>query len=233
MLVREFVEHWGMMARAWGINPTMGELFALLYITGSDWTAEELRLRLRISRGNVSMNLRELLSWGVVRKLHRQGERRELFRAEPDVWILFRRILKERKRRELDPTLTVLDRIFQLAENEPDLDELKSRVERLRQFFGMIEGLSTRLLSLEPGELADLGEFLAAEEQGLPPAAGPRRSNLRFPLFSISPAGLEQRVELRTSASHRNSLETACRAVHAILGGRRGHSPWRWGPNRT
>ena len=96
------------------------------------------------------MNLRELLSWGVVRKLHRQGERRELFRAEPDVWILFRRILKERKRRELDPTLTVLDRIFRLAENEPDLPELKSRVERLRQFFGMIEALSIRLLSLEP-----------------------------------------------------------------------------------
>ncbi len=171
-LVREFVEHWGMMARAWGINPTMGELFALLYITGTDWTAEELRLRLRISRGNVSMNLRELLSWGVVRKLHRQGERRELFRAEPDVWILFRRILKERKRRELDPTLTVLDRIFRLAENEPDLHGLKSRVERLRQFFGMIEGLSARLLSLEPGELADLGEFLAAEEHGLPPSQG-------------------------------------------------------------
>src|SRR6516165_2445439 len=94
-LVREFVEHWGMMARAWGINPTMGELFALLYITGRDWTADELRVRLRVSRGNVSMNLRELLSWGVVRKLHRQGERRELFRAEADVWVLFRRILKE------------------------------------------------------------------------------------------------------------------------------------------
>src|SRR5262249_25855716 len=60
-LIREFIEHWGMMARAWGINPTMGELFALLYITGTDWTAEELRHRLKVSRGNVSMNLRELL----------------------------------------------------------------------------------------------------------------------------------------------------------------------------
>jgi len=168
-LVREFVEHWGMMARAWGINPTMGELFALLYITGTDWTAEELRARLRISRGNVSMNLRELLSWGVVRKLHRQGERRELFRAEPDVWILFRRILKERKRRELDPTLAVLDRISRLAETNSDLHGLKARVERLRQFFGMIEGLSGRLLALEPGELADLGKFLAVDEEDQPP----------------------------------------------------------------
>ena len=171
-MVREFVEHWGVMARAWGINSTMGELFALLYITGTDWTAEDLRARLRISRGNVSMNLRELLSWGVVRKFHRQGERRELFRAEPEVWVLFRRILKERKRRELDPTLMVLDRISRLAEHESDLHELKSRVERLRQFFGMIEGLSSRLLSLEPGELADLGAFLAVEDHDQPTAQG-------------------------------------------------------------
>jgi len=160
-VVRQFVEHWGMMARAWGINPTMGELFALLYITGTDWTAEELRSWLHISRGNVSMNLRELMAWGVVRKLHRPGERRELYQAETEVWTLFRRILKERKRRELDPTLTVLDLIFRLSESEPALRDLKSRVEPLRQFFGLIDALAVRLLSLEPQEMADLGEFLA------------------------------------------------------------------------
>jgi HTH-type transcriptional regulator, glycine betaine synthesis regulator len=159
-LVREFVEHWGMMARAWGINPTMGELFALLYITGTDWTAEELRHWLHVSRGNVSMNLRELLAWGVVRKLHRPGERRELFHAETDVWTLFRRILKERKRRELDPTLMVLDRISRLSEAEPDFRDLKTRVESLRHFFGLIDGLAVRLLSLETQELSDLGMLL-------------------------------------------------------------------------
>ncbi len=109
-LVREFVSHWGLMARAWGINSTMGELFALLYITGAEWTAEDLRVWLGVSRGNVSMNLRELLAWGVVHKIHRTGKRRELFRAEADVWTLFRKILTERKRRELDPSLRVLDR---------------------------------------------------------------------------------------------------------------------------
>src|SRR5712691_802845 len=81
-LIRQFVEHWGVMARSWGINATMGELFALLYITGTDWTADDLRRWLRVSRGNVSMNLRELLAWGVVHKAHRTGERREFFRAE-------------------------------------------------------------------------------------------------------------------------------------------------------
>jgi DNA-binding transcriptional regulator GbsR (MarR family) len=145
----------------------MGELFALLYITGSDWTADELRHRLRVSRGNVSMNLRELMSWGVVRKLHRPGERRELYRAEADVWMLFRRILKERKRRELDPTLNVLDQISRLLELGATVPELRSRVESLRQFLGLIDSLAVRLLTLDSREMADLGDFLAAESDDL------------------------------------------------------------------
>lgn len=162
-----------MMARAWGINPTMGELFALLYITGTDWTAEALRDRLRVSRGNVSMNLRELMSWGVVRKLHRQGERRELFRAEADVWTLFRRIVKERKRRELDPTLSVLNQIFRLTEADPGIAELRSRVESLRQFLGLIDGLAVRLLSLDSREMSDLSDFLAADGHESPAGTEP------------------------------------------------------------
>src|SRR3954467_5297831 len=120
-VIRQFVEHWGVMARSWGINSTMGELFALLYITGTDWTADELRARLRVSRGNVSMNLRELIAWGVVHKVHRQGQRREYYRAETEVWTLFRRILTERKRRELDPTLRVLDQTARRIGDDPAL----------------------------------------------------------------------------------------------------------------
>ncbi len=163
-VVRQFVEHWGMMARVWGINPTMGELFALLYITGTDWNADDLLSWLHVSRGNVSMNLRELMAWGVVRKLHRTGERRELYQAETEVWTLFRSILKERKRRELDPTLTVLDLICRLSESEPALQDLKSRVEPLRQFFGLLNAGAIRLLSLDPQEMADLGEFLSNDD---------------------------------------------------------------------
>ena len=135
-LIEEFVAHWGLMARAWGINSTMGELFALLYITGTEWTADDLRNWLGVSRGNVSMNLRELLAWGVVHKVHRSGERRELFRAETDVWTLFRKILSERKRRELDPSLGVLDRAFHAGRGRPcSASELKGRIEPLRSFF--------------------------------------------------------------------------------------------------
>src|SRR5262249_56190800 len=126
-LIKQFVEHWGLMARAWGINSTMGELFALLYITGTDWTADDLRHWLGVSRGNVSMNLRELLAWGVVHKVHRAGERRELFRAETDVWTLFRKILSERKRRELEPSLRVLDQASKLAGNQPHFQDVNTR----------------------------------------------------------------------------------------------------------
>lgn len=158
-LVRGFVEHWGVMARSWGINASMGEMFALLYVTGEDWTAEDLRDRLRVSRGNVSMNLRELISWGVVHKVHRQGERREYYRAEGDVWMLFRRILRERKRRELDPTLIVLDRSVRALDGSPDLSRMRDRVASLRSFFALIDGLATQLMELEPEAMEGLREF--------------------------------------------------------------------------
>jgi HTH-type transcriptional regulator, glycine betaine synthesis regulator len=167
--VRQFVEHWGMMARSWGINATMGELFALLYITGSEWTAEALKEWLDVSRGNVSMNLRELMSWGVVHKVHHQGERREFYRAETDVWTLFRRILSERKRRELDPTLVVLERTVRLIEGEsaPHPSRL-DRIASLRRFFELINDLATRLLTLEPDELDALLRLFDADEDQPP-----------------------------------------------------------------
>ncbi|SIN86551.1 DNA-binding transcriptional regulator GbsR, MarR family [Singulisphaera sp. GP187] len=168
-VVRQFVEHWGMMARSWGINATMGELFALLYITGTDWTADGLRERLQVSRGNVSMNLRELMAWGVVHKVHRQGQRREFYRAETDVWTLFRRILSERKRRELDPTLVVLERSVETIRLDPELRELEGRIASLRQFFGLINGLASRLLTLESDDLEELRHLIEFSNGDVPP----------------------------------------------------------------
>jgi DNA-binding transcriptional regulator GbsR (MarR family) len=102
------------------------------------------------------MNLRELMSWGVIHKVHRRGERREFYRAETDVWILFRRILVERKRRELDPTLVVLERTAERIEEDPALLPIRDRVGALRKFFGQINNLATRLSALEAEELDDL-----------------------------------------------------------------------------
>jgi len=159
-VVREFVEHWGLMARSWGINSSMGELFALLYVTGTEWTADDLCERLKVSRGNVSMNLRELMTWGVVHKIHRTGQRREFYRAETNVWTLFCHILSERKRRELDPTLVVLDQSVESIQHDPALQELQDRIQALRQFFGLIDSLASRLLGLSPEDLSELRRLI-------------------------------------------------------------------------
>jgi DNA-binding transcriptional regulator GbsR (MarR family) len=163
-LIRQFVEHWGLMARSWGINSSMGELFALLYVTGNDWTAEDLRRWLGVSRGNVSMNLRELLAWGVVHKVHRAGERRELFRAETEVWILFRKILRERKRRELEPSLHVLETTSQMASDHDELRGIGKRIEALLRFFHAIDALADQLLTMPAGDLAEISHLLPGDD---------------------------------------------------------------------
>ena len=162
-VVRRFVEHWGGMSRLWGINATMGELFALLYLTGEDWSADDLREQLRISRGNVSMNLRELMAWGIVHKNHRQGERREYYRAETNVWTLFRRIIVERKRRELNPTLELLTQTVGQIKHDPTLASFSPRATELHRFFCLIDLLADRVLDLEPEELEDLLRLLGAD----------------------------------------------------------------------
>ena len=162
---RDFIEHWGMMARSWGINPTMGELFALLYMTGSDWTADALRQSLSVSRGNVSMNLRELIAWGVVHKVHRQGERREFFRAETDVWTLFRRILRERKRRELDPTLALLNRVADRLPDDESSEAVRGRIAAIQQFFSLIDRVATRIDALSEIEIDALTALLDDEDR--------------------------------------------------------------------
>ncbi len=165
---RRFVEHWGVMARLWGINSTMGELFALLYLSGRDWSADELRAHLSVSRGNVSMNLRELMNWGVLYKVHRQGDRRDYFRAETDVWTLFRRIITERKRREVEPTLALLDQT--VTELAPLQDGTTERARALFRFFATIDRLADRLVALNPNELENLLQMLDSPDDSAPPA---------------------------------------------------------------
>ncbi len=165
-VVRPFVEHWGGMARAWGINATMGELFALLYLTGEDWDAEALRTSLGVSRGNVSMNLRELINWGVVHKVGHQGERREFYRAEGDVWTLFQRILAERKRRELDPTLEVLGDSVRSNTIRSEHMIMQSRLIEIRRFFTLIDAVASRVLALKAEEIEGLSRILDLENPG-------------------------------------------------------------------
>jgi DNA-binding transcriptional regulator GbsR (MarR family) len=104
----EFIRKWGEMGQTWGINRTMAELHALLYITGTPQCTDDVMERLNISRGNASMSLRALCDWGIIRRFHRRGERREYFESLGDVWEMFSIIAAERKRREMDPVLETI-----------------------------------------------------------------------------------------------------------------------------
>lgn len=119
--VRErFILHWGEMGSLWGINRTMAQIHALLLISEESLSANEIMDELQISRGNVSMALRELIAWGIVSRVHIKGERREFYTTEKDVWRMFRIIARERKKREVDPTIAVLQESMSDLENMSD-----------------------------------------------------------------------------------------------------------------
>jgi HTH-type transcriptional regulator, glycine betaine synthesis regulator len=111
-----FIRRWGEMGQTWGINRTMAELHALLYITGQPLCTDEVMERLNISRGNASMSLRALCDWGLIRRFHKSGERREFFVSLSDVWEMFSIIAAERKRREMDPVLETIKQCQRMLE---------------------------------------------------------------------------------------------------------------------
>lgn len=107
----KFIEAWGKLGSEWGINRTMAQVHALLLITPGELTTEEIMEQLQISRGNANMTLRDLIGWGLVEKKHKAGERKEYFFADKDTWNIARQVARERRRRELDPVLKVLDEL--------------------------------------------------------------------------------------------------------------------------
>jgi DNA-binding transcriptional regulator GbsR (MarR family) len=106
----QFIELWNNMGALWGISPTMARMHGLLYITGAALSMDDIMARLAISRGNVSMNLSKLLEWGLVRRVHKRGNRKEYFESLGDVWEMFTLVASQRKRREIDPILSTLRR---------------------------------------------------------------------------------------------------------------------------
>src|SRR6059036_2312710 len=104
----QFVSQWGVIGSAWGVNRTMAQIHALLITAPSALSTDEIMEELKISRGYAHSNLRDLVSWGLVRSVVRKGERKEFFEAEKDVWKMFCIIIRERRRRELRPALAVL-----------------------------------------------------------------------------------------------------------------------------
>lgn len=116
----QFIQAWGKLGSEWGINRTMAQVHALLLITPESLTTEEIMESLSISRGNANMTLRDLMSWGLVEKQLKPGERKEYFYADKDTWNIARQVAKERRKRELDPIIKILD---ELSKVEGDIKD--------------------------------------------------------------------------------------------------------------
>ncbi|EYC52002.1 ArsR family transcriptional regulator [Hylemonella gracilis str. Niagara R] len=139
-LSRQFVSHFGEMGSRWGINRTVGQIYALIFISQRPLNADDIAETLEFSRSNVSMGLKELQAWRLVRLRHQPGDRREYFEAPSDVWEIFRVLAEERRRREIEPTLSMLR--MALLE-EPGNEAERHAQERMRQMHELIDRLMT------------------------------------------------------------------------------------------
>jgi DNA-binding transcriptional regulator GbsR (MarR family) len=135
----KFILHWGEMGTRWGVNRTVAQIHALLYLAGKPLPADEIAETLGVARSNVSTSLRELQAWNLVRLVHVLGDRRDHFETSTDIWELTRTIVRERKEREIDPTVAVLTEL--LASPELMVDGV-DRAARIKEMLSMLQALS-------------------------------------------------------------------------------------------
>lgn len=132
----QFIASWGAFGTHWGINRTMAQIHALLMISPDPLSQEEIMEQLNISRGNVNMNIRDLVDWGLADRILKPGERKEYFSAEKDIWKVATQIVKERKKRELDPMLKLLDQLEDVEGDRKDrhIKQFTDTVNNIRRF---------------------------------------------------------------------------------------------------
>ena len=154
---QKFVLHWGEMGTRWGVNRTVAQIHALLYLSERALTADEIVETLGVARSNVSNSLKELQSWKLVRVTHVLGDRRDHFVALQDVWEIFRVIIEERKRREIDPTMTVLRDCVIEGGDDAELDDaMLARMQTVLDFLEMLSGSFQDYQHLSPQALQRL-----------------------------------------------------------------------------
>src|ERR1700752_4476905 len=135
-LEQRFVLHWGEMGARWGINRTVAQIHALLFLSPKPLNAEEIASTLGVARSNVSTSLKELQSWRIVKLVHVLGDKRDHFESLKNVWEMFRIVLDERKRGEVDPTVAILEECIAEAEKDKDIDiNTEERLRELQRFF--------------------------------------------------------------------------------------------------
>lgn len=152
-----YILHWGEMGTRWGINRAVAQIHALLYLSPRPLNAEQISERLGVARSTVSTGLRELQSWGLVKLVHELGDRRDYFETMTDVWEMFRLVLRERKRREVDPTLAMLrENVAELESDGAESSYASERVREMLEFFEVMSAAYEQAESLPTSSLKTL-----------------------------------------------------------------------------
>lgn len=158
----QFIIEWGRMSSSWGINRTMAQIHALLFCTGCPMSVDDIMGHLHISRGNASMNLRDLVDWGIVRRYRESGERRDLYISEGDPWQMVARVVRERKRRELDPTAAALREVLSKISAEdmdPSQMQFRQKVEGLLEIFDLVDAVYQQAFATDRAFNDAVGQF--------------------------------------------------------------------------
>jgi DNA-binding transcriptional regulator GbsR (MarR family) len=161
-VAQKFILHWGEMGTRWGINRTVAQVHALLFLSPHPLPADEISTTLAVARSNVSTCLRELQGWGIVRLVHVLGDRRDHFESIKDVWEIFRIVSEERKRREIDPTLRVLAECVADAKAHPNGQGeayTRERLESMLEFLTVMTGLFDEVLRMPSAALKGVGKL--------------------------------------------------------------------------
>lgn len=154
----EFVTRWGIMGAQWGINRTMAQIHALLMTAPEVMSTDDVMDALKISRGNAHTNLKDLVGWGLIRIVTKKGERKEFFEAEKDVWEIFRRVARERKRREIDPALETLRSCKSATEEMTSANgkAFHEQMDQLEDFVSFASKMGDRVASMQHGKAIKL-----------------------------------------------------------------------------
>jgi len=139
-VIERFVLHWGEMGTHWGVNRSVAQIHALLYVSDQPLTAEQLSDTLGLARSNVSNSIKELLNWNLVRRVHVLGDRRDHFEAEADLWEMLMHIAQGRKKREIDPTIEVMNQCVLEAHDDKTVSNIaKQRIVEMRDFMTTLD----------------------------------------------------------------------------------------------
>ncbi|PZP51843.1 MAG: ArsR family transcriptional regulator [Azospira oryzae] len=155
-LIQSFVLHFGEMGSRWGINRTVGQIYALLFVSPQPLNADEITDKLGVSRSNVSMGLKELIAWRLVRLQHRPGDRRDYFSAPDDVWTIFKTLAEERQRREVEPTLSMLRDALLETPSSPEEQYAQARMRQMYELMELMTEWFAEVRKLSPATLERL-----------------------------------------------------------------------------